>query len=244
MEDALELVQDERGQRVALYVLGDDQQRLFLPGDGFKERNQVFGVADLLFVNEDVRVFQFDSDRFRVGDEVRRQEAAIELHALHDHDLGLGRPAFLDRDDAVAGAHQLHRLGQFLADLGIVIGGDGSHLGDFLLVLVVDLLGQLVQLLDDPFHALLDAARQGHRISACSDGLDAFAVDVLGEDGGRGRAVARHVAGLAGRLLDQLGAHVLVGILKLDLLGHRDAVLGDVRASPALVEHGVAAAGT
>ena len=42
--------------------------------------------------------------------------------------------------------------------------------------------------------------------------------------------------------LDELGAHVLVRVLQLDLLGDGDAVLGDGRAAPALVEDGVAAA--
>src|SRR5207253_9849241 len=46
----------------------------------------------------------------------------------------------------------------------------------------------------------------------------------------------------AGGLLDELGAHVLVGVLQLDLLGDGDAVLGDGGAAPALVEDGVAAA--
>ena len=47
---------------------------------------------------------------------------------------------------------------------------------------------------------------------------------------------------LRGGLLDELGAHVLVRVGQLDLLGHGHAVLGDGRAAPALVDHGVAAA--
>jgi hypothetical protein len=44
-----------------------------------------------------------------------------------------------------------------------------------------------------------------------------------------GGAVARDVGGLGGDLLDHLGAHVLVGVVELDLLGDGDAVLGDGR---------------
>ena len=181
-------------------------------------------------------------DRFLIGDEVRRQEAAIELHALHDHHFGLGRLAFFDGDDAVGGADLLHGLGQLLADLGVVVGGDGGDLGDFLVVLVVDLLGQAVQFVDDLVHGLLDAAGQGHRIGAGSDVLEAFAINGLGQDRGGGGAVAGHVAGLAGGFLDQLGPHVLVGILQFDFLGDGDAVLGDIRAAPTLVDHGISAA--
>src|SRR5205823_12522422 len=144
--------------------------------------------------------------------------------------------------DAVGGADLLHRLGQLLANLGVVVAGDGGDLGDLLLVLAVDLLGQPAQLLDDALDALLDAAGQGHRVGAGGDALEALTVDGLGDDGGGGGAVAGHVGGLGGGLLDELGAHVLVGVLQLDLLGDGDAVLGDGRAAPALVEDGVAAA--
>ena len=99
-----------------------------------------------------------------------------------------------------------------------------------------------MQFLDDALDGLLDAAGQGHRVMAGGDGLEALAVDGLGQDGGGGGAVAGHVAGLAGGFLDELGAHVLVGVLQLDFLGHGDAVLGDVGAAPALVEDGIAAA--
>src|SRR2546430_1611644 len=119
----------------------------------------------------------FSADhRLLVGDEVRRQVAAVELHALHDHDFRVGGLAFLDGDDAVGRPDQLHRLGQLLADLGVVVGSDGRDLGDFLRVLGVDLLGEAVQFLDDTVHALLDAAGQGHRVGAGGDALEALAV--------------------------------------------------------------------
>src|SRR5262249_21855256 len=155
-----------------------------------------------------------------------------------DDDLRLGRLALFNRDDAVGGADELHGLGELLADLGVVVRGDGGDLGDLLLVLVVDLLGDLGQLGDDVLDRLLHAAGQRHGVVAGGDHLEAFAVDGLGEDGGGGGAVAGDVAGLGGGLLDELGAHVLVGVLQLDLLGDGDAVLGDIGAAPALVEDG------
>ena len=157
-----------------------------------------------------------------------------------DDDLGLGRLAFLDGDDAV-GADLLHGLGQLLADLGLLLAAMVAT-SVISLSLPVDLLGHALEVLDDALDGLLDAAGQGHRVGAGGDGLEAFAIDGLGEDGGGGGAVAGHVAGLAGGFLDELGAHVLVGVVQLDFLGDGDAVLGDGRAAPALVEHGIAAA--
>ena len=98
------------------------------------------------------------------------------------------------------------------------------------------------KLFDNGLDGLLDAAGEGHGIGAGGDVLETFAIDRLGQDGGGGGAVAGHVAGLAGRFLDQLGAHVFIGALQLDFLGYGDAVLGDRRAAPALVDNGVAAA--
>ena len=84
---------------------------------------------------------------------------------------------------------------------------------------------------------------EGHRIGAGGDHLQAFAEDRLGQHGGGRRAVAGDVVRLAGGFLDELGAQVLVRVVELDVLGDGDAVLGDLGRAPALVEHGVAAAG-
>ena len=65
----------------------------------------------------------------------------------------------------------------------------------------------------------------------------------LGEQGGGGGAVARGVGGLGGDLLHHLGAHVLIGIGELDLLGDGHAVLGDGRRAEFLVDDDVAALG-
>ena len=40
LQDALELVEHQSGQRLALDVLGDDEQRLLLLGDGLQQRDQ------------------------------------------------------------------------------------------------------------------------------------------------------------------------------------------------------------
>ena len=81
-----------------------------------------------------------------VGDEVGRDVAAVELHALDDFELGLEALGLLDRDDALV-ADLLHRLGDDLADFGVAIGGDGADLGD--LVVRGDLLGLRLELGDD-----------------------------------------------------------------------------------------------
>ena len=67
--------------------------------------------------------------------------------------------------------------------------------------------------------------------------------DGLGQHGGGGGAVTGDVVGLGGDLLDQLGAHVLEGVVELDLLGDGHAVVGDRRGAELLVQRHVAALG-
>jgi hypothetical protein len=88
----------------------------------------------------------------------------------------------------------------------------------------------LLERIDDGVDGRVDAALQVHRVGAGGEVLETLVEDRLGVDGGGGGAVAGDVRGLAGDLLDHLGAHVLVGVLELDFLGDGDAVLGDGRA--------------
>ena len=80
-------------------------------------------------MDEDVGVLQLDAHLVGVGDEVGRDVAAVELHALDDVELGLEALGLLDRDHALV-ADLLHRLGEEAADLVVAVGRDGADLGD------------------------------------------------------------------------------------------------------------------
>ena len=96
-----------------------------------KHGDEVLDARDLLFVDEDVGVFERALHRLRIGDEVRREVAAVELHAFDPFDFGGEALAFVDGDDAVL-ADLFHGFGDHLADFGVAVGGDGADLGDFL----------------------------------------------------------------------------------------------------------------
>ena len=195
---------------------------------------------ELLLVDQDVGALQLDQHLVGVGDEVGRDVAAVELHALDHVELGLQALGLLDGDHALV-ADLLHGLGDDLADLLVAVGGDGADLGD--LVVGGDLLGLRFQLGDDGDNRQIDAALEVHRIGAGRDRFRPFADDGLGEDRRRGRAVAGDVGGLGRDLLQHLRAHVLELVLELDLLGDGDAVLGDAGRAVALLQHDVAALG-
>ena len=191
-------------------------------------------------MDQDVGLFELGHHLVGVGDEVGRDVAAVELHAFDDFEFGVEALGFFDRDHAFV-ADLGHRFGDHLADFLVAVGGDRADLGDFLVRL--DLLGALLEVGDDGFDRLLDAALQVHRVHAGGNRLRAFAHDGVGQDGGGGGAVAGRVVGLGGDFAHHLGAHVLELVGELDFLGDRHAVLGRARGAEALLDDDVAALG-
>ena len=96
-----------------------------------EHRQQRLQRRQLLLVDQDVRVFELGPHLLGVGDEIGRDVAAVELHALDDVELGLEALGLLDRDHALV-ADLLHGLGQHLADLGVAVGRDRADLRDLL----------------------------------------------------------------------------------------------------------------
>ncbi len=192
-------------------------------------------------MDQDVRLIQFDVHLLGVGDEIGRQVAAVELHALDDVEFRLHALGFLDRDDALV-ADLLHRLGDHAADLGLAIGRDGADLR--CLGLRGDLLAALLQFIDQCDDRLVDAALQIHRIHAGGNRPATLAHDRLRQDDGGGGAVAGDIIGLRRDLAHHLRAHVLELVGEFDLLGDRHAILGDARRAIALVQDHIATLGT
>ena len=119
----------KRRERFAFDVFRDNQQRLAHLGGLLEQGQQVLHRADFLLVDQDVNVFQHALHPLRVGDEVGREIAAVELHSFDHFQRRLHRLRFLNGDDAVF-AHLLHRLGNDAADLLVGVGADGAHLRD------------------------------------------------------------------------------------------------------------------
>ena len=74
------------------------------------------------------------------------------------------------------------------------------------LVVVADGLGLALDVRDNGFDGLVDAALQRHGIRAGGEGLEPLLEDGLGQDGGRGGAVTGGVGGLGGGFLHGLGS--------------------------------------
>ena len=116
VERAPELVDDQRRQRLALDVLGEDEERTVGLHDLVEERQDVLDVADLLVGDQDVGVVEDRLHALLVRDEVGAQVALVELHPLGElqvHPEGL---RLLDVDDAVL-ADLVDGVGDDVADL-------------------------------------------------------------------------------------------------------------------------------
>src|ERR1700733_11983391 len=240
VQRATQLVHNQRRQRFAFHFFGDDEQRLAGTGDLLEQRQQILHVADLLFVDQDVGIFQHALHAIGIADEVGRQITTVELHAVHGLQLRFHGPALFHRDDAVL-ANLFHRFGNGVADGGVPVGGNGAYLRDGLVVLHV--FGELLYFVDDELDSLLNTALQGHRVGAGCHPLHAFAEDALRQDGGGGGAVASGIGGLGSNLAHHLRAHVFERVLQFHFLGDSNAVLGNGWAAELFLEYDVAAAG-
>jgi hypothetical protein len=234
---ATELVHDERGEGLALDVLGDDRERLAGLDDLLQQRQQVLDRRDLAVDDEDVRVLELRLLTLQVGDEVGRDVALVEPHTLGELELQPEGVGLVDGDDAFL-ADLVHRLGDHLADLRVG-GRDGGRGSDLLLGL--HLLGLRQELGRDRLDGLLDAPLERHRVGPRGDVAQTLLHQRLSQNGRRRRAVAGHVVGLLGDLLDQLGPDLLVRVLELDLLGDGHTVVGDRGGAPLLLQNDVAA---
>src|SRR5215213_3285235 len=240
LEGAADLVDDQGGQGLALDVLGDDHDRLGALHDLLQHREQVLDGRDLGVGDQDVGVLQDRLHPLGVGDEVGRDVALVEPHALDRLELDAEGVGLLDGDDAFL-ADDVHRLGDDLADLGVA-GRHAGRVGD--LVAGLDVLGLVLDGLDGQLGGLLDAALEAHRVGPGGDVAQALADQGLGEHGGGGGAVTGDLVGLLGDLLAGLGPDLLPRVLELDLVGDGHAVVGDGGRAPLLLEDDVAALGT
>ena len=241
LQRAAELVHNQGGQSLALDVLGDDQEGLARLGHLLQDRKKILHGGDLLVVDQDESVLQNGLHPLGIGDEIGREIPAVELHSLHGLQGGLQPLGLLHRDDAVL-PDLLHGVRDEGSNLLVIVGGNGPDLGDLLLAL--GLHRELLELLHHHGYGLVDPTADPHGVGSRRNVLQPLAEDGLGQNRGRRGSVTGHVGGLGGHFLHHLGPHVLDGVLQLDLLGHRHAVLRDGGRAELPVQHNVPALGS
>src|SRR5581483_7773118 len=235
-----QLVHHQRRQRFAVHVFGDDDQVAFTDLDElFQDRNDVLRSADLLLVDQDVRLV--DNGLHAVGgsDEVRADVAAIKLHTLDIFRLEFEALALFDGDHTVL-ADLIHDLGDQVADF-LILGRNGGDGSDFFLR--VDVNGHFLHGLRYALGSGFDPTLEQHRVRASGHVLQALVDNGLSQHRCGGRAVTRDVIGFGGGFLQKLRPHIFVWVGKFDFLRHRYAVMGHGWRTELLVEGDVAALG-
>jgi hypothetical protein len=111
-----ELVHDQRRERLALDVLGDDHQRLAGLHRLLQDRQDVAHRDDLLVRDQDERILEHRLHPILVGDHVRRDVALVELHPLGELELHPEGLALFDVHHAVL-PDLLDGVGDDVADL-------------------------------------------------------------------------------------------------------------------------------
>ena len=216
LELATELVENADSKSLTVNVLSNDDKGTALLLGSLESGDDVLDSGNLLLGEEDQRVLELDLGALGVGDEVRGDVTAVELHSFGDLKLVLDGLALLDGDDTLL-ADLLHGVGEELANVCVAVGGDGGDLRD--LLAGGDLLLVCAQVLDDGLNSGLSSAPQIHGVAAGSDVLDSLGEDGASENGGGGGTVTSNLVGLGGDILEKTSTEVLELVLEGDGLG-------------------------
>src|SRR5690606_4886783 len=123
LDDTAHVVDYQSSQRFAFNVFSNDQQRTARLGDSFQHRQHFADVGDLLVDQQQQRAVQLGNHGVRLVDEVRRQVATVELHALNNGQFVFQARAFFNGDHAFL-ADFFHGFGNDVADGAVGVGGD------------------------------------------------------------------------------------------------------------------------
>ncbi len=240
LHGSTELVDHEGCEGLSLDILGDDEQRFARLHHLLQERDHVLDVADLAVVNENVGVVKACFHPLWIGHHVGAHIALVELESF-DHLKGSPNGLAVLHGNYTVFANFLHSFGDEFSD-GLVVGGNSRYLGDLLPLLDGD--GKLLEFIHDEVDGLLYAVAHEHAVCSCGYVLHALEDDRAGENRRRGGTVTGYVVGFGSYFLYELCAHVLEGILELDLLRYSDAVVCNRGRTEFLFQHHVTALGT
>ena len=128
---AAQFIDHQRRQRLALDILGDDEQRFAGLDHRFQQRHQCLQPGQLLFVVQNVRIVELDQHLLGIGHKIGRNESSIELHAFDNLQFGRKCLGFLDSDRAFV-ADLLHGICQETADFLVAVGRNRRYLRDLI----------------------------------------------------------------------------------------------------------------
>ena len=234
-------IHHQRRQRLSFHVVRDHQQPLARPGECSKCRLDGAEARNRAVVDEHEGLLHLHAHAHLVGDESRRQEPLLEMHAGMDLQLGSATRSRLHREEALL-PDLLEGPRQQRAELGVSVGRDRRD------------RRELARRANGPCaprepgergrRRPVDTAAHGPRRQAGGDRLHALASHDSSQDDGRRGAVAGAVGSPQCDLPNDSRAHVGDAVLQLDGAGDRAAVARDLRAVAGPLDDHAAPLGT
>lgn len=117
------LVEVAGSYRLAVDVLGDDDEWATSLGGNFEGGKDVLESRDVLIGEEDGGLLKVDLLRLDFGDEVGGDISSVESHTLNNLDFIVNHPSLLDRDETLF-SDLLHSRGDELTDVGVAVSRD------------------------------------------------------------------------------------------------------------------------
>ena len=156
---------------------------------------------------------------------------------MHDIDVDAKGLGLFNGDRAIF-ANGFHSLCDLLAD-NLITCGNGTNIR--YLIFGGDFLRRSLDRIDHCLGCHFDTTTNAKRVSASGHVAQTLCHDHIGKQGCGGGAIACDIVGLHGCFTNELSAHVLHGILKVDLARYRNAVVGDERSAERALERNITA---
>jgi len=206
----------------------------------FKEGKELLDGSNLLVDEEHAGVLEFDLLGLGISHEVRGNVSAVPLEAFNVFNFSLEGFALSNSNSSVR-SKSVKDAGNQATDVVVVVSRDSGNVLDF--VFAFDRDREFLEAVDDFVDSHLNASAQVHGVHASGNRFAALLEDSSGENSGSCGSVTGLVVGLAGNLLNEVGADVVVSVRELDVLSNGNTILGNLGDSEASVEHDVATAG-
>ena len=237
LQRTTQTVNDQGSQGFAIDIFSDNQQRTTALNCRFQDRQQVFQDRNLLVVDQYIWIFHLAFHLFRIGYEVRRDIATVELHTFHDVNRCFSTFGFFNGDNAFF-LHFLHGFCNQFTDRFVAVGRNLGYVFN-LFEFVAYFFSLFCDVGNNFGNGFVDTAFQIHRVCTGSHVLQTYADNRLSQNGGCRRTVAGIVVCLGSDFLNQLGTHVFKRVGQFDFLGYRYTIFRDVRSAEFLFDNHV-----
>ena len=237
IKNTTQLVDNQGRQRLAIDIFRDNHDLAPpLLYHLLDDRQDILYGADLLIGDQDVGILSGGFHLLRVGHEVGRNVPLVDLHTFDVLGLEVDTPGRFNGDYTLF-TDAIHHVCYQVTDL-IVGCGDRGDLCDLFFIFNGDCYG--ADILDNSLGTFVNTMLELHRIGTGCQVFQSFMDNCLGQHSSRGGSITSNIVRPRGGLFEQLSAHVLKRVLKLNFFRYRHTIMGHAGSTELLVKRHVA----